>query len=393
MAERRSGRMLDTELIAELDGLAALAPAWDALAVADALPQMAPAWVLAWWRQVAPEGAQPRAVAVRDGARLVGLAPFYVVPGGGGRVDYRLPGIEIAARLAPLAVPGREWEVAAAIGGALAHAAPRPDALLFEGIAVDGQWQSALRDRWPGALRPPLWRTHVDGSPFVSLREGSFEAWMAARSSNFRQQMRRMRRRFEQGGGTSRVATLATLADDAAVFVRLHASRWDGRGHSNLVDLGERFAAMIADAGERLLDEQRLTLRLLELDGEPICAQLFVAAGGTELFVNGGWDERHAALKPSLLCLLDAVQDAFARGRRRLDLGVGEQPYKLRFADGDAPLEWAVLLAPGPRLPLSAARSSRALVRSRARAAALRGLPQERVAQLRGLQRRLRGAS
>jgi CelD/BcsL family acetyltransferase involved in cellulose biosynthesis len=384
--------VLDAELITEVDDLAALAPEWDLLAVASALPQMSPAWVLAWWRHIAPAGAVPRGVAVRDGGQLVGFAPFYVVPGGGGRVDYRLPGIEITARLAPLAAADREWEVAEAIGRALATATPRPDALLFEGVAVDAQWQAALRDRWPGALRPPLWHTHVDGSPFVSLREGSFDAWMAARSSNFRQQMRRMRRRFADAGGAARVATHATLADDAAAFVRLHASRWDDRGHSNLVDLGERFAAMVVDAGERLLDDGRLALRLLELDGEPICAQLFVEAGGTELFLNGGWDERHAALKPSLLCLLDAVEDAFARGRRRLDLGVGEQPYKRRFADGDAPLEWAVLLAPGARLPLSAARSSRALVRSRARAAALRGLPQERVAQLRGLQRRLRGS-
>ncbi|HEX4805297.1 MAG TPA: GNAT family N-acetyltransferase [Conexibacter sp.] len=385
--------MLDAELISDLESLAALAEDWDALAVADGLPQMSPAWVLAWWRHVAPEGAVPRGVAAREGGRLVGFAPFYVVPGGGGRLDYRLPGIEIAARLAPLAAPDREWEVAEAIGRALADAAPRPDALLFEGTAVDGQWQTALRERWPGALRPPLWRTHVDGSPFVSLREGSFEAWMAARSSNFRQQMRRMRRRFEQAGGSARVATRATLADDAAAFVRLHASRWDGRGHSNLVDLGERFAAMIVDAGERLLDDGRLTLRMLDLDGEPVCAQLFLEAGGTELFVNGGWDERHAALKPSLLCLLGAVEDAFARGRRRLDLGVGEQSYKLRFADGDAPLEWALLLAPGARLPLSAARSSRAVARSRARAAALRGLPPERIARLRGLQRRLRGSA
>jgi len=380
--------MLDAELICAVEGLAALAPQWDALAIADALPQMSPAWVLAWWRHVAPAGAVPRGVAVRDGERLVGLAPFYVTPDSGGRRDYRLPGIEIAARLAPLAVPDREWEVAEAVGRALARARPCPDALLFEGIAVDGPWQAALRERWPTTLRPPLWRTHVDGSPFVSLREGSFEAWMEARSSNFRQQMRRMRRRFEQAGGSSRVATRATLADDAAAFVRLHASRWDGRGHSNLVDLGERFAAMIVDAGERLLDDGRLTLRMLDLGGEPICAQLFIEAGGTELFVNGGWDERQAAFKPSLLCLLDAVEGAFARGRGRLDLGVGEQSYKLRFADGDAPLEWTLLLAPGARLPLSAARSARALARARLRSAAMRMLSDEQVARLKRLSSR-----
>lgn len=383
--------MLDAELVTDVEELGALTPEWDALAVAAALPQMSPAWVLAWWRHVAPDGAQPRVVVVRDHGSVVGLAPFYVQPDGGGRVDYRLPGIEITARLTPLARPGREWDVAEAVAAALAEAQPRPDALLFEGTPVDSHWLVALRDRWPGPLRPPLWRTHVDGSPLMSLREGSFDAWFAARSSNFRQQMRRIRRRFTQAGGVSRLATRETLAADAAALTHLHASRWEGRGHSNLVDLGDRFTAMVVECGERLLDEERFALRVLELDGEPICAQLFVAAGGCVLFVNGGWDERHAALKPSLLCLLDAVEDAFAQGARRFDLGVGEQGYKQRFADGDAPLEWAVLLTPGARLPLSAARTTPAVVRARLRAAALR-LPHERVEQLRELQGRLRRA-
>lgn len=383
--------MLEAELVTDVASLAALEPEWDALAVACALPQMSPAWVLVWWRNVAPEGAVPRTVVVRERGRVVGLAPFYVQPDGGGRIDYRLPGIEITARLTPLAQPGREWEVAEALAAALADAQPSPDALLFEGAPVDAHWLVALRDRWPGAVRPPLWRTHVDGSPLVSMREGSFDAWFAARSSNFRQQMRRMRRRFAAAGGVSRLATRATLAADAAALTRLHAGRWEGRGHSNLVDLGDSFTAFVVELGEALLDDGRFALRMLDLEGEPICAQLFVAAGGTALFVNGGWNERHAAMKPSLLCLLDALEDAFAQGATRFDLGVGEQSYKLRFADGDAPLEWAVLLAPTPRLPLSAARTTPALVRARLRAQALR-LPDERVAQLRGLQQKLRGA-
>jgi CelD/BcsL family acetyltransferase involved in cellulose biosynthesis len=384
--------MPETELVTDVEALAALTPEWDALAVAGGLPQMSPAWVLAWWRHVAPPSAEPRAVVVRDGKALVGLAPYYVDPGGGGRVDYRLPGIEIAARLAPLATPGREWDVAEAIGAALAQAEPRPDALLFEGAPIEDHWLTALRERWPGPLRPPLRTTSLDSAPQMTLRADSFDAWLAGRSSNFRGQMRRMRRRFAEAGGISRLATHATLAADAATFQRLHAMRWDGRGHSNLVDLGERFSAMIVDMGEQLLDDGRLALRVLELDGEPVAAQLFVGAGGTTLFVNGGWDERHAQFKPSLLCLLDAVEDAYASGARRLDLGVGEQSYKLRFADASEPLAWAVLLVPSGRLPLTAARTAPAVVRSRLRSGAQRALPPERVEQLRTAQQRLRGA-
>ena len=384
--------MADAELITDVERLAALAPAWDALAVARGLPQMSPAWVLAWWRHVAPERAAPRAVAVRDGDALVGLAPFYVELGGG-RVDYRLPGIEIAGRLTPLALPDREWEVAAAVGHALAAAEPRPDALRFEAVPLEGGWLPALREGWPGGLRPPLRLPQVAGNPLMSLREGSFDAWLAARSSNFRGQMRRLRRRFAEAGGVSRLATRATLADDAAALTRLHASRWDGRGHSNLVDLGERFTAFVVELGAALLDDGRFALRILELDGEPICAQLFVGAGGTFLFVNGGWDERHAALRPSLVCLLDAVEDVFERGAQRFDLGVGVQSYKLRFADGNAQLAWGVLMAPGARLPLTAARTVPALARARLRDGARRMLSDDQVARLRSAPRRLRSGA
>jgi len=384
--------MADVELVTDVESLDALAPEWDALAAASGLPQLSPAWVRAWWRHIAPDGAAPRTVAVRDGGRLIGLAPFYVEPAGGGRRDYRLPGIEIAARLAPLALPDREWEVAEAIGAALCAAGPRPDALRLEGIPIEGLWLTALRDGWPGALRPPLRLMNVDGNPLMSMSEPSFEDWLAGRSSNFRQQMRRLRRRFAEAGGVSRVATRETLAADAAALTRLHALRWDGRGHSNLVDLDERFSAFVVELGERLLDDRRFALRILELDGEPICAQLFVRAGGTTLFVNGGWDERHAALKPSLLCLLDAVQEAFALGVERFDLGVGVQSYKLRFADGSAQLAWGVLMAPGARFPLTAARTVPALAQARLRDGARRVLSEQQVDKLRAARRRLRGA-
>ncbi|HEU4702437.1 MAG TPA: GNAT family N-acetyltransferase [Conexibacter sp.] len=384
--------MPEAELVTDVESLDGLAAEWDALAAANGLPQLSPAWVRAWWQHVAPEGAAPRVVAVRDGDQLVGLAPFYVDRTGGGRRDYRLPGIEIAARLAPLAAPGREWDVAEAIGTTLTNADPRPDALRFEGIPIEGHWLTALRDGWPGALRPVLRVMNVDGNPLMSMAEPSFEQWLADRSSNFRQQMRRLRRRFAEQGGVSRVASKATLADDAAALTRLHAMRWDGRGHSNLVDLGERFTAFVVALGEQLLDDERFALRILELDGEPICAQLFVRAGGTTLFVNGGWDERHAALKPSLLCLLDAVEEAFGLGVARFDLGVGVQSYKLRFADGSAPLAWGVLMLPGARLPLTAARTVPALAQARLRDGARRMLPERQVERLRAARGRLRGA-
>jgi CelD/BcsL family acetyltransferase involved in cellulose biosynthesis len=381
--------VLEHELIVELDALERLYPEWDALALAGGQPQMAPAWVLAWWRHLAPADALPRAVAVRDRDELVGLAPFFIEAGRRGRVDYRLPSIRISARLQPLAVPGREWEVAAAIAAALDSAIPRPDLIALEGGPLASHWPTALRDGWPGAIRPALRQYHVHGCPTVSLREQSFADWMAAKSSNFRGQMRRLRRQFDAAGGIARTSMPETLALDIGQFVRMHASRWEGRGESNLLAYGDRLAPMLDDAGRRLLDSERFQLRLLEIDGEPISAQLFLLAGGSALYMNGGWDERFAQYKPSMLGILGMIEDAFARGYRQLDLGLGEQPYKLRFADGNDPVAWSMLMIPGRRMALTRARTAPTLARNAARDSAKRMLTPEQADRLRALRQRL----
>lgn len=347
--------MLSSEVITELSELDHLEPEWDELAVANGLPLMSPACVMAWWRQLSPPGAAPRIVAVRDGEQLVGLAPFYVyVRRWGGGLGLRLPGIELAGRLAPLAVPGRERAVAQALGRALAGSSLRPDLLTLEGMPLTSDWAAALREAWPGRLRPASRRYRVSGCPTVSLNAGSFDRWLSAKSWNFRREMRRLRRQFVAAGGTTRSSTLETLQSDVDVFVRLHASRWEGRGGSHYFGLGAGLAAVLNDLGQTLLNKEgRFRLRLLEVEAEPTSAQLFLAAGDRVLYVNGGWDERFAKLKPSMLGILYVIEDAFKRGEGHVDLGLEEQHYKLRFADASDPVAWTILIPPGMRLPVT----------------------------------------
>jgi CelD/BcsL family acetyltransferase involved in cellulose biosynthesis len=380
----------EAELIAEVDSLRDIATEWDALAVACGEPQMSPAWIEPWWRYLAPAQAEPRVVAVRDGGRLIGLAPFFVDRQARGRVDYRLPDIRIFGRLSPLATPGREWEVASAVGRAFSAALPQPDLLALEALPLASAWAVALRDQWPSQFRPILSQYVVCGCPTLSLRDASFENWLAAKSPNFRGQMRRLSRRFEAESGATRTSTPATLNTDIDAFVALHGARWEGRGDSNLVAFGDQLSPMLREVGERLLDSGRFRMRMLEIDGEPISAQLFLAAGPRVLYVNGGWDERFAHLKPPMLGLLGAIEDAFERGDRRLDFGLGEQRYKLRFADGNDPVAWSVLMVPSRRLPLTWARTAPMLVQSATRDALKRALSPEQTNRLRQFRARIR---
>jgi CelD/BcsL family acetyltransferase involved in cellulose biosynthesis len=382
--------MLSSELISDLRSLEALQSEWDALAVACALPLMAPGWVMPWWRHVAPANAEPRSIAVRDGGELIGLAPFYVARERRHRIDYRLPGIELAARLSPLATAGREWDVAAAAAQLLADCQPRPDAIALEGMPVTSPWPAALRDHWPGVRRPVVRQYLVQGAPTLSLGQPSYEEWLASKSSNFRSQMRRLRRQFAAAGGVARISTGETARSDIDAFMRLHAGRWEGRGNSGIVAVGDRLSGMLAMVAGTHPDSSRLRLWMLEIENEPISAQLFMAAGGEVAYVNGGWDERFARLKPAMLGILHAIEDAFARGERRMDLGGGEQSYKQRFADGNDPVAWTILMLPGRRLPLTHIRTTPMLAGHALRDAAKRALTPEHANRLRSLRQRLR---
>jgi CelD/BcsL family acetyltransferase involved in cellulose biosynthesis len=383
--------VLAARLIEDLPALEELREEWDELAVLDALPLMAPDWVLPWLRRLAPAGAEPRVVVVYEGEELVGIAPFYVVHHGSrGRIDYRLPGIELGARLAPLAKPGREWEVAEAVAHTLAGATPRPDLVALESVPPDSLWLAALREQWPARIRPPIRVYHVHGSPTVTLSAGTFESWMASRSASFRKNCRRRGRMFEAEGGVMRLGSVQTLPADIETLMHLHTERWSERGESSLTARADRLPAMLEEAGRALTESGRFRIWVMEIEGRPIWANLFLAAGGELLAVNSGWDERWARMSPPLLGMLHAIEDAFQRGDRRLDLGIGDDPFKLQFADGNDPVAWGILLAPGARLPVTALGTAPMLLASALRDTAKRTLTPEQLDRLRRLRQMAR---
>ncbi len=380
---------LEAEIVSARDQVDALAPEWQALASACAEPLAAPAWVLTLSRQMAGASETPRIVTVREDGQLIGLAPLCVDLTKPRRAaDFRLLAGDMP-RTTLLALAGREWEAAGAVAQALAHADLRLDMLGLESIPIATCWPVALAEQWPGRARPLLRRYFTMSSPTVSLAQESFDAWLGSKSSNFRSQMRRMRRRFAEAGGSGRFSTRETLHDDWAAMVRLHADRWEGRGASSIVAGGDRLAAAYEAIGHELLEQGDFRLRVLELDGTPISVQLFAAISGEVIYLNGGWDEEFAQFKPAMLGILDAIEDSFARGDRRMDLGPGAQPYKLRFADGTDPVAWWVLIPPGRGMPGALARTLPRTTWRELRDAAKRGLPPERADRLRAVRARV----
>lgn len=326
---------------------------WDALAVSARRPYCAPAWMLSWWGHVAAPEARLRAVAVHDGHELVALAPCFVDPGT--PATYRTLAAGTSHRVEPIARPGAEREAAGVIAAALAEADPAPGVLSFEYVDQRVGWSDLLAASWPGSKRPVPLLARAEPAPTVALSAEDYPAWMKTKSRNFRSQAGRLRRRLEAEGASFHLATSPEeIEAGVPEFARLHHARWENRGGT--VALGPGVLPMLVEAGAELAESGRLRLHSIEVDGRTISSHLFVAAGGEVAYWNGGFDERFAAHQPSMQTLLAAVEECFARGDERLDLGGGAHAYKYRLADGEDTVESHLLAIRGRRYPLTRAR-------------------------------------
>jgi CelD/BcsL family acetyltransferase involved in cellulose biosynthesis len=379
--------MAQPEVIDDLTAAEALAPAWDELARAASLPLCAPGWMLPWWRHMAPAGSRLRIVAVRDGADLIALAPWFAHRGPRGRIELRFLGAEISDRVDVLCVAGREREAAGALRQAVARMSPPPDLIAFEAVPAASGWTRTLASG-AGRMRLSRYRNSALPAPAVTLpstEAGGFESWMAGRSGNFRSQMRRMGRRLESRDGGVRLLTSAEeMQDGITALLELHLARWSERGESGLARPGVE--GLLADAA-RALGPGRMRLWAAEIEGRPISVQLFLAAGEEVKYWNGGWAEQHADLKPSMLTILAALQDAIERGERRLDLGVGTHEYKQRFADTEDTLTWGGLIVRNRRWIVTWLELAPLVLRHRGKLA-VRALPESLSERLEGLAKR-----
>ena len=393
VSERGADSATGAELICDIGHADALAPEWDALAVGCGAPTSCPGWMLGWWRHLAPSSAALRLIAVRRDGELIGVLPFYVdLASRSTERVYRLLADDFSPRVMPVGRPDCIWGVAQAAARLLGRPELRPDRIELGPIPADSPWPVALRERWPEAIRPFAYRGELLMAPTIWLEHRSFDDWLAERGGRFRANLRRYRRLFKEAGGTYRLTSPTTVTADIDTFVELHARRWDGRD-SRLVAIGDRLAPFLEHVAASLLEQQRFRLLVLQLDGKPICADLWLAAGGEVSGINAGWDERYKRLSPPQLAFAQTLEDACARGDRRLNLGWGTVDYKRKYTSGAHAISWEVLLPPGPQLVRTVPRALPGIAGRRLAATVKRGLPEAHVSRLRELRNRIVGSS
>lgn len=306
-------------------------------------------WASTWWRHYG--GAREPLVASSREA----LLPLYLWSRRPVRVA-RFIGHGPADQLGPVYAPGTEATAAEALRQTIERA--DLDLVLLELLPGPEAWRELLRQE-------PLLR---ESSPTISLGAG-WDAYLAGRSANLRQQIRRRERQLDRRHAVRfRLATEPhTLQEDLSLLYELHRARWGARSAFS------RFEAFHRDFAALALERGWLRLWFLELDDRPVAAWYGFRFAGVESYYQAGRDPAFGDESVGFVLLAHSIRQAAEEGAAEYRLLRGAERFKLRFADADPGVE---TFAPARGAAGRAARAAASLgLRSATVRSALRRLP------------------
>jgi CelD/BcsL family acetyltransferase involved in cellulose biosynthesis len=300
--------------IDEVDELSQVRPEWEELADTVGTPFATWSWADAWWRQWGRPGALAvRTCRHRDGS-VAAILPL-CRDGRGPLRALRWIGHGPGDELGPVCRSADRVLAAQALVQALGA---EGGVMLAERLPEDEGWDALL----DGVV------LRREPSPVLALN-GDWEDYLASRSANFRQTLRRRERRLARESGLRfRLAeSPAQLARDLDILFALHAARFGSRSSI----LGVRTRAFHHDLAARALAEGWLRLWILELDGRPAAAWYGFRTSRREWYYQAGWDPARARDGIGLLLLAHSVRAAMQDGMTEYRFLRGGEPFKARF--------------------------------------------------------------
>jgi CelD/BcsL family acetyltransferase involved in cellulose biosynthesis len=309
--------------VTSVDDFDAIATDWDTLADSSRSIFSTALWARLWWEHFGGDRELLlHAARARDGSLAVVL-PLYAWRRRVPRV-LRFLGHGPGDELGPVHADDPE-----AAAGALRSVLDGLDLDVFFGEQLPGE------EGWPGRLGVRPWRH--EASPSLRL-PASWEEYLAGRSANFREQLRRRTTSLARvGEAMTRLANEDTLDRDLDTLFELHRARW-GATRTDFCD-----SPFQRELARESLGRGWLRLRLLELDGRPIAAWYGFHVGRICSYYQAGRDpvfERHSV---GFILMANSIRSAIAEGAAEYRFGRGDEAFKSRFASHDSGLETLVV--------------------------------------------------
>jgi CelD/BcsL family acetyltransferase involved in cellulose biosynthesis len=307
---------LVVDVVAADARLPALAPEWAALwrRSTGVAPFQSPAWMLAWWSAFGT--GRPVVACLRDGGRLAGMLPLYLLAEG--HLQKLLPiGIGMSDYLDILIEPGLPEDAA--------------DILLRAGLRAGlglGAGVCDLPDLPPGSvlrrLRAPVgWRAAWqpgEACPVLLIPDGACCCENAIPARQRRKLRMNRNRAARLGGWRVEIAAPGTVGPMLDTLLRLGADRWG--------DLDPAARQFHQAAAPGMLAAGLARLALLRVGGRVAACCYALGDGRRLMFYLIGFDPAFAPVSPGSLLIGAMIDAAIAEGCREVHFLRGEEAYK-----------------------------------------------------------------
>ena len=308
-----------------------LASEWEGVFEADpdATPFVSPGWGLAWMRHFA-NGAKPWLVTVREGERLVGLAPLALDCPRRKRM-LRMIGKEPGDYWDVIAVPEHRETVSAAVAAELARRADEWDALYVATRPGDSITRALARDR-----SLVVGARALTSCPRVTLPD-DFDQYLGLLPGSHRSNVRKHLRRLDEGRVELRDVTEVSDLDRAiARWHELHLKRWAAL--SKRIDPTHAkpfFREFILDAMRALVPQRLASVSEFRIDGEVVGVYVNLIDDQAFYWYLGGFEPSRAKLGLGKMSVAHGIRWSIETGRRYFDFTRGEESFKYYFGAVD----------------------------------------------------------
>lgn len=306
-------------------------------------------WLHTWWEIYHDRGVKPCILLLRDGARLVGFAPFYH------QIENKtgMPAIR-TLRFLGTGEPEEE-EVASEYLDivALSGYEDRVAKMVWEHLRDQQSWdQLVFNDVLENSLILTTFRRILASEKIpVNLEKTgirysvelprTWQEYIARLDEGAAKRLPYKRRKFERAGRVEykKVARPEDLDGAFDELIRLHTKRWKARGRDG-VFANPRFTGYHRRLARDLLPQGMLNLGFLSLDGVNIAAHYNLRHAGTEYFYQGGADvELASKYSPGVIAHVYAIEAAILDGVNRYDfMKGGTGSYKTEFGCEESPM-------------------------------------------------------
>jgi CelD/BcsL family acetyltransferase involved in cellulose biosynthesis len=275
-------------------------------------------WLTTWLRHLSSEESL-HTLEVRDGDRLVGLAPLRVTRG---RLEFLGTGTVGSDYLDIISHRDRESEVVEAMARSLEETDLN--------IRLSHILPDSLSYRLAERLKARGYRVFdrvINVCPFAELAGNSWDQFLSTLGKRHRENVRRRIRKLPADASFERTTTEAELRKNLPVLIDLHNQRWDTRGGSDALQEGsvkefhQSFTALA-------LQREWLRLYLLSIGGKPAAAVYAFHRNGRALYYQAGVAPEYGDMSLGLVALALWVKSAIEEGATEFDLLHGNEEYK-----------------------------------------------------------------